>query len=284
MFAHFVDQRRSVTRMSAVMLLTFELAMLYLLGSYAMSRLAALDSAEGWPRTLFYVFVMPGVTLHETAHWIGCKITGSPVKNFVPFFPQKDEKTGSIRLGYVEHGSRGVLADALVGIFPMIINPIGVVLLTAWMSPMTLGEILRPEDGAMGLVAGLANFATQSPMMFILWLPFAFSFSLGSVLSNEDLVAVPAASAVLIVIAVGFSMLSDANLVEALEPVAKASNSVYLLPVAVAGIAALASVYVHRHASRLINAQAASRPAATEKPKKKSGSSSRSAKNNPWAS
>ena len=66
-----------------------ELAVLYLAGSYAMVRLTGLlgfrSGSAGLGRVALYLLVIPGVTLHEAAHYSACLLTGTRVSRFVPF-------------------------------------------------------------------------------------------------------------------------------------------------------------------------------------------------------
>jgi hypothetical protein len=67
----------------------FELAVLYLAGSYVIACLAGLlgfrGGGAGLGRVAFYLLVLPGVTLHEAAHYLACLLTGTRVSRFLPF-------------------------------------------------------------------------------------------------------------------------------------------------------------------------------------------------------
>ena len=136
-----------------VLILTLELVALYVLGSYATSRLAGLGDSRGLAgRLLFYLLVMPGVVIHESAHYLACKLTLTPVKRFVPFAPRTDS-SGRTILGYVEHAAANPLTAALIGLAPVFVNPALLVLLTSLSTPLTplasLGTAkgAREEDG-----------------------------------------------------------------------------------------------------------------------------------------
>ena len=184
-----------------VVILALELGALYVLGSYAMSHLAGLANARGPAgKLVFYLLVMPGVVVHESAHYLACKLTLTPVGRFVPFAPSKDA-AGRITLGYVEHGARNPITGAIIGLAPVLINPIALVVLTGLITPIELTASL-PEasgtgsDGDPGrLLASigsqLVDFASLQLPAFLVWAYLAVSLALGSCPSREDLVAVP---------------------------------------------------------------------------------------------
>lgn len=187
-----------------VYILALQLGALYVLGSYATSRLAGLGASRGIAGSLlFYLLVMPGVVVHESAHYLACRLTGTPVGRFVPFAPRTD-KSGRTVLGYVEHAPRNPVVAAIIGLAPVVVNPLLLVLLTSLMTPLAAGADVGANQlpltavGTPGLVSGLWEqvkvFAGDSPGVFALWSYLAVSLALGSCPSREDLVAVPAAA------------------------------------------------------------------------------------------
>jgi hypothetical protein len=110
----------TVTTPLIEMPLTFalELALLYLAGSYAMAHLAGLlgfrRGGAGLSWVAFYLLVLPGVTLHEAAHYLACLLTGTRILRFVPFWPQRSA-SGRLLLGYVRHERRLFPIKALIG-------------------------------------------------------------------------------------------------------------------------------------------------------------------------
>lgn len=238
-----------------LLILALELCALYVLGSYAMSHLAGLAQARGPAGKLaFYLLVMPGVVVHETAHYLACKLTLTPVGRFVPFAPAKDA-SGRITLGYVEHGARNPITGSIIGLAPVVLNPLALIVLTGLITPVELTSSL-PEsshtDGGgepgrlLASIGGqLIDFASLQLPAFLLWAYLAVSLALGSCPSREDLVAVPAAAVIVAALAWAYSSVYGMGFVSALAPVAAFAISIYLLPVIVAAAAALAGFLAH---------------------------------------
>ena len=223
------------------MTFTLELVLLYGCGSYAMSRMAALGVGSGIGTAAFYLMVLPGVALHESAHYLACLLTGTRVGRFAPFAP-KSLPDGRLRLGYVRHEDRSAPVKALIGLAPVVLNPIGVLAVTALLTPLTLTEVLIPQPEVFEERILSSGFLTQSPVVAAAWAYLALSFALGSVPSREDLSSVPVA---LLLFALGVSVLSffregsqDAFLLALAELSARAAG-IYALPAAVAAAAAL---------------------------------------------
>ena len=227
--------------MTPVLIFALELVVLYGCGSYAMSRMAAWGFGGGIGKAAFYLMVLPGVALHESAHYLACLLTGTRVGRFAPFAP-KSLPDGRLRLGYVRHEDRSAPVKALIGLAPVVLNPIGVLAVTALLTPLTLTEVLVPQPEVFEERILASGFLTQSPVVAAAWAYLAFSFALGSVPSREDLSSVPVA---LLLFALGVSVLSffregsqDAFLLALAELSARAAG-IYALPAAVAAAAAL---------------------------------------------
>lgn len=238
-----------------LLILALELGALYVLGSYAMSHLAGLANARGPAGKLaFYLLVMPGVVVHESAHYLACKLTLTPVGRFVPFAPSKDA-AGRITLGYVQHGARNPISGAIIGLAPVVLNPLALVVLTGLITPIELTYSLPEASGTgsdgdpgrlLASIGGqLVEFASFQLPAFLLWAYLAVSLALGSCPSREDLVAVPAAAVIVVGVAWAYSTVYGTGFVGALAPIAAFGISVYLLPVVVAAVAALASVLLN---------------------------------------
>lgn len=132
-----------------------QLVALYVLGSYAMSAFGSVGAASGMPRSgklLFYLLVAPGVIAHESAHYLACKLTGTRVGKFRPFAPSTDP-TGHTTLGYVTHAATNPLSGAVIGMAPVVANPLLLVVLTALLTPI---EPLPTVSRALG-VDGIAE-------------------------------------------------------------------------------------------------------------------------------
>jgi hypothetical protein len=227
--------------MTPVLILALELVVLYSCGSYAMSRLAAWGFESGPGKVAFYLLVLPGVALHETAHYLACLLTGTRVGRFVPFSP-KSSPDGRLRLGYVRHERRSATVTALIGLAPVALNPMGVLLVTVLLTPLTLTEVVDPRLEVFEERIFSSGFLIESTGVAAIWVYLAFSFALGSVPSREDLSSVPA---VLLLFAVGVLALSslqegsEDTLLLALNEFSTRVLGIYALPAAVAATAAL---------------------------------------------
>ena len=227
--------------MTPVLILALELVVLYSCGSYAMRRLAAWGFGSGPGKVAFYLLVLPGVALHETAHYLACLLTGTRVGRFVPFSP-RSSPDGRLRLGYVRHERRSATVTALIGLAPVVLNPTGVLLVTILLTPLTLPEVIDPRLEVFEERIFSSGFLAESPGVAAVWVYLAFSFALGSVPSREDLSSVPAA---LLLFAVGVLALSSLQegsedaLFLALNELSTRLLGIYILPAAVAATAAL---------------------------------------------
>jgi hypothetical protein len=224
-----------------VLIFALELVLLYGCGSYAMNRMAAWSFGSGIGKVTFYLLVLPSVALHESAHYLACLLTGTRVGRFAPFAP-KSLSDGRLRLGYIRHEDRSAPIKALIGLAPVILNPIGVLAITALLTPLTLTEVLMPQPEIFEERILSSGFLMQSPVVAAAWAYLAFSFALGSVPSWEDLSSVPVA---LLLFAVGVFVLSffqegsqDVFLL-ALAGLSAGAAGIYALPAAVAAVAAL---------------------------------------------
>jgi hypothetical protein len=224
-----------------VLIFALELVVLYGCGSSAMNHMTAWGFGSSIGKVAFYGLVLPGVALHESAHYLACLLTGTRVGRFAPFSP-KSLPDGRLRLGYVRHEDRSAPIKALIGVAPLVLNPIGILVVTALLTPLTLTEVLIPQPEVFEERILSSGFLTQSPVVAAVWTYLAFSFALGSVPSWEDLSSVPAA---LLLFALGVFVLSffregsqDALLLALAELSARAAG-IYALPAAIAAVAAL---------------------------------------------
>jgi hypothetical protein len=232
-------------RMEMPIIFALELAVLYLAGSYAMVRLAGLlgyrSSSAGLGRVAFYLLILPGVTLHEAAHYLACLLTGTRVLRFVPFWPQRSAR-GRLLLGYVLHERRSFPVKAVIGLAPILLNPLGILLATALLTPLTLAEVTDPQFEVIKEGILTSGFLTGSPLVAATWIYLSLSFALGSVPSREDLSSVPAAllffgGGVFLVSFLGGG--SQSTLAGALHDISALAVRVYSLPATVAGAAAV---------------------------------------------
>jgi hypothetical protein len=177
--------------LGAPLTLAVELVVLYAAGSYAMGRLLGFAGSGGLVgRIAFYLLVFPGVVLHESAHYLACLITGTEVVRFAPFSPQSSAD-GRLVLGYVRHERRALPIKAIIGLAPVLLNPLGLLFATALLTPLTFQQATDPSVGIVvkGIFAG--GFLTDAPLLATVWAYLSLSFALGSVPSREDLSGLP---------------------------------------------------------------------------------------------
>ena len=125
--------------LGAELLFAMELAVLYAAGSYVMGRLMRISrfgsSGSVMSRVSFCLLIFPGVVLHEGAHYLACVLTRTKVTRFAPFSPGRRSNDGRLVLGYVRHERRAFPVGALIGLAPMLVNPLGLLLVTALLTP-----------------------------------------------------------------------------------------------------------------------------------------------------
>ena len=220
-----------------------ELAVLYAAGSYAMGRLMMLAGFGGGGigpgRLAFFLFVFPGVVLHECAHYLACVLTGTKVFRFAAFSPRRSTD-GRLVLGYVRHERRAFPIAAIIGLAPILLNPLGILLVTALLTPLTLPEVADPPLAVLE-VGSVGEFLRNSPSLAALWAYLSLSLALGSVPSREDLSSL---SAVLVVFAVGVLLFAlfgtgSGGVSSAVHDLSTLAAGLYALPAAVALAAAL---------------------------------------------
>ena len=226
--------------------LTFalELVVLYAAGSYAMGRLVGLSQFRGGAalgRTVFYLLVFPGVILHEGAHYLACLLTGTKVFRFAPFSPRRSAD-GRLVLGYVRHERRSVPIQAIIGLAPILLNPLGLLLVTALLTPLTFAEVVNPSFGLIEEDILACGFLTSDPLLAAIWAYLSLSFAVGSVPSREDLASVPA---VLFLLCAGVILISlsrqnsENGLSAAIYDLSALAAGLYALPATVAVVIAL---------------------------------------------
>jgi hypothetical protein len=146
-------------------------------------------------------------------------------------------------LGYVRHERRVFPVGAIIGLAPILLNPLGLLLVTALLTPLTLQEVAKPS--AEVVVEGLfvSGFLTDTPLLATIWAYLSLSFALGSIPSREDLSSLPL---LLVVFGVGIFSISlllrtgsERVLSPAIYDLAALAAGLYALPAIVAIVAAL---------------------------------------------
>jgi hypothetical protein len=232
--------------LGAPLLIAIELTILYAAGSYAMSRLTRISGFGGGGSALgrmaFYLLVLPGVVLHESAHYLACILTGTKVSRFAPFSPGSRSNSGRLMLGYVRHERRAFPIEAIIGLAPILINPLGLLFVTASLTPLTLQEVTTPYARAVeeGLFA--SGFVTDTPLLAAIWAYLSLSFALGSVPSREDLSSLPLMLVVFgsVILLVGLLRIgSESGLSSAIYDLSALAAGLYALPATMAAVAGL---------------------------------------------
>jgi hypothetical protein len=231
--------------LGAPLLFAMELAILYAAGSSAMGHLMRISGFGGggsaMERMAFYLLVFPGVVLHESAHYLACLLTGTRVTRFAPFSPQRSGDR-RLKLGYVRHERRAFPVGAIIGLAPILLNPLGLLFVTALLTPLTFQEVAKPSVGV--IVEGIfaSGFLTHTPLLATIWAYLSLSFALGSVPSREDLSSLP----VLLLIFGGGILLvgllrtgSESALSSTIDDLCTLAAGLAALPATVAVVAAL---------------------------------------------
>lgn len=232
--------------LGAPLIFALELVVLYVAGSYATGRMAGLlgfrSSGAGLPsRVAFYLLVLPGVILHETAHYLACLLTGTKVLRFVPFSPQRSA-SGRLMLGYVRHERCSLPIRAIIGLAPILLNPLGILLVTALLTPLTFTEVANPRFEVIREHILTSGFLAGSPLVAVVWAYLSLSFALGSVPSRGDLSSLPAA---LLLFGAGVLLVSflregsEGGIAAAFYDLCTVAARAYSLPASVAAVAAV---------------------------------------------
>jgi hypothetical protein len=229
--------------LGAPLLLAVELALLYAAGSNMMSHLVRISGFGGsvMGRMVFYLLVFPGVVLHEGTHYLACLVTRTKVSRFAPFSPGRSND-GRLVLGYVRHERRAFPIEALIGLAPILLNPLGLLSVTALLTPLTFQEVANPSIGVVVEGIFASGFLTDTPLLATIWAYLTLSFALGSVPSREDLSSMP----LLLLIFGGCVLLggllrigSESVLSSAIYDLSALAASLYALPATVAVVATL---------------------------------------------
>jgi len=229
----------------APLILGLELVVLYAAGSYAMGRLIGISGFGGGGTVLgrmaFYLLIFPGVVLHESAHYLACQLTGTKVLSFALFSPRRSVD-GRLVLGYVRHERRGLPIEAIIGLAPILLNPLGLLLVTALLTPLTFQEVASPRLATIRESILYSGYLTTSSLLAAIWAYLSLSFALGSVPSRKDLASLPV---VLILFGGGIFLISllrggaENVLSSAIYELSALAAGLYALPATVAALAAL---------------------------------------------
>jgi hypothetical protein len=232
------------TTLGAPLLFALELIALYAAGSYAMGHLMWISGFGGsgvLRRLAFYLLVFPGVVLHESAHYLACLLTGTKVVRFAPFSPQR-LADGRLMLGYVRHERRSFPIRAVIGIAPVLLNPLGLLLVTALLTPLTFQQVADPSVEVVVKEILASEFLAANPLLAATWAYLCLSFALGGVPSREDLSSLPLMALVFVggillggILRIG----SEGVLLSAIDDLFLLAARLYALPAAVAMVSGM---------------------------------------------
>jgi hypothetical protein len=236
--------------LGAPLLFVVELTILYAAGYYVMGRLMRISGFGGNApgRMFFYLLVFPGVVLHEGAHYLACLLTGTRVTRFAPFSPQRSADR-RLMLGYVRHERRAFPIGAIIGLAPILLNPLGILFVTALLTPLTFGEVASPSVEVMVEGIFASGFLVDSPLSATIWAYLSLSFALGSVPSREDLSSLPVLLLIFGggVLLVGLPRIGSENMLSStIDDLCTLAAGLYALPATVAVVAALTMGLVER--------------------------------------
>src|SRR5215211_8859952 len=152
--------------LGAPLLFAIELTILYAAGTYVMGHLIGFSGFGGSAlgRMAFYLLVFPGVVLHEGAHYLACLLTGTKVSRFAPFSPGRSND-GRLMLGYVRHERRAFSIGAIIGLAPILLNPLGLLFVTALLTPLTFQEVANPSISVMVERIFASGFLPDTPLL-----------------------------------------------------------------------------------------------------------------------
>jgi hypothetical protein len=231
--------------LGASLLFAIELFVLFTAGFYVMGHLIGISGFESGGSALgrmaFYLLVFPGVVLHEGAHYLACVLTGTKVTRFAPFSPGRSND-GRLLLGYVRHERRVFPVGAIIGLAPILLNPLGLLLVTVLLTPLTLQEVTKPTAEVVVEGFFLSGFLTDTPLLATIWAYLSLNFALGSVPSREDLLSLPL---LIVVFGVGILLINllgtgaERVLSPAIYDLSALAAGLYALPAIVAVVAAL---------------------------------------------
>jgi hypothetical protein len=71
--------------------------------------------------------------------------------------------SGRLLLGYVLHERRPFFVEALIGLAPILLNLLGILLVTAMLTPLTLAQVTDPQFEVVKEVVLTSGFLTGSP-------------------------------------------------------------------------------------------------------------------------
>ncbi|MGD8624745.1 MAG: hypothetical protein PVF47_12670 [Anaerolineae bacterium] len=133
---------------------------------------------------VYFVFVLPGVVVHELSHWLMAKVLGVRVSK-LSIGPVRKKRGSSVSLGSVRVGKVDPLRASLIGLAP---------LLGATAIILIIGNLVLGVDDLARAVAGGGFEQIRAALAqlvrvpdFWLWLYFIFAISNAMLPSESDM-------------------------------------------------------------------------------------------------
>jgi len=98
----------------------------YQISLYIQWVIVRITGSKDMAMVILFLFLVPGVLLHESAHWFMARLLGLKTSKF-RVWPQKKGK--NIGLGSVNVRSGGIWLDSLVGVAPLLVGSILIALI-----------------------------------------------------------------------------------------------------------------------------------------------------------
>ncbi len=137
-------------------------------------------SEERATLALFLIF-LPGILLHEAAHWVTARLLGLKAGKFRVWPKRQGQQIG---LGSVSVQSGGALADSLVGIAPLVVGSLAVALISHLIfDAARLGTALAQGDWPATAQAFTASLDQPDGL---LWAYLLFAVANAMIPSNSD--------------------------------------------------------------------------------------------------
>ena len=131
-----------------------------------------LTRAEGLAVAAYFLLMLPGVFVHEAAHWVVAKFLGLRPGKFT-VWPKRHGRM--VTLGSVTMRSGGIWLDSLVGIAPLVAGTALVALLSRNLfSAAQLDQMIRKPD-AVGWLDALGGAVARPDSVLQLYLIFTIA-------------------------------------------------------------------------------------------------------------
>jgi hypothetical protein len=130
---------------------------------------------------VYFLLFLPGIIVHEAAHWIVAWILGLKPGKFRVWPVRKGNVVG---LGSVTTRRGGPVRDSLVGIAPLLAGTLIIGLLSRyWLSTVPIESVMASNDLALWIAAFRSAFASPDAL---LWAYLIFAIANGMMPSKPD--------------------------------------------------------------------------------------------------